>query len=554
MLKKNTVKDLAIISAIAIAYAAGAKTGSFFIFPEVRSSVFWIASGIGIYTILKYGNKALIGIGIGSFIFNMTSSYQQMGYSSHLYIAPTFYAIGNCLEAYLGKVLFDKWIENKNLFCSYKNGSSFFLLSLLASAPAAIIGSLTILAMYDGLVSDTKIIFLTWWLGDTTGVFLTVPLLLAIETGRSIDTVRMGKNDLLYFLVVTTIIIILATSDNHASSLVYASPIIIASVVVIVCLRLNILTSLIFLVLTSVASIAITIHGIGPFVELGEFNSLLLHQIFIITLSTTLIIISGAVNQLRASKSKIENFNLNLEKLVKERTEEVRKANDNLIKANRELDNFVYSVSHDLRAPIASSLGLINVSRIEPEPEKVMSYLDIQEKSLKKLDSFIKDILDYSRNSRMEISRSPFSLFELVNEVFMHHRFISKTKVVDLQNEIDSSLEAITDRRRLQVILNNLVSNAIRYADLNKENPFVSIRSKKKDKRLHIFVEDNGVGIDEIHLINIFEMFFKATDHIKTGSGLGLYIVKETVDRLEGDIGVESKIGKGTTFEVVLPD
>jgi signal transduction histidine kinase len=105
----------------------------------------------------------------------------------------------------------------------------------------------------------------------------------------------------------------------------------------------------------------------------------------------------------------------------------------------------------------------------------------------------------------------------------------------------------------LTIILNNFISNGIRYFDPAKSLPFIEIRMVVDEKEAQITIEDNGIGIKEEEVENIFKMFYRASESSK-GSGLGLFIVKESVDRLGGKITVASKLGKGTKFIVTLPN
>ncbi|TAE48595.1 MAG: ATP-binding protein [Cytophagales bacterium] len=112
----------------------------------------------------------------------------------------------------------------------------------------------------------------------------------------------------------------------------------------------------------------------------------------------------------------------------------------------------------------------------------------------------------------------------------------------------------ILQAKLLLIILDSdLVSNAFRYADITKEQSFVKITTNLNEKNIIIIIEDNGQGIDEKYLPRIFEMFYRATE-TNTGSGLGLYILKETLTILKGNIKVKSKYGVGTTFEVSIPN
>ena len=227
--------------------------------------------------------------------------------------------------------------------------------------------------------------------------------------------------------------------------------------------------------------------------------------------------------------------------------------NRDLEKVNSELDSFVYRVSHDLRAPLTSILGLISLMKIETNQEKFTEYIALQEKSINKLDLFIKEIINLSRNSRLGITVSQIDFESLIHEVFESQNFSKFAKEIRHVIDIEKGISFFTDRQRLSIILNNLISNALKYIDLHKKSSFVKINIYSENSDCVIEMSDNGIGISEAYLPKIFEMFFRATQEF-SGSGLGLYIVKETVQKLKGTITVKSKTRKGSTFKVRLPN
>lgn len=226
---------------------------------------------------------------------------------------------------------------------------------------------------------------------------------------------------------------------------------------------------------------------------------------------------------------------------------------EELVKTNAELDRFVYSASHDLRAPIASLLGLIEVARLERNMDTVGQLLDMQKRSLLRLDRFIKDIVDHSRNTRLEIESESVNFQAIIQSTFEqlhfmeHFNRIKKIVSVKQQNEFYSS------PTRLNIVFNNLISNAIKYADVRKEDPFLKIDVVTDDAQVRIQIADNGEGIPSESVQKIFDMFFRASSR-GTGSGLGLYIVREAIRKLGGTIEVHSDYGMGTEFTVVLPN
>lgn len=238
---------------------------------------------------------------------------------------------------------------------------------------------------------------------------------------------------------------------------------------------------------------------------------------------------------------------------LRQTNEMLEKNNAELKKINQELDRFVYSASHDLRAPIASALGVITVCKMLDDIDQIKYYLDLQEKGLKKLDSFIQDILDYSRNARLEVQREEIDLQALIKGVFEQYAYMENAERIDKQVHIETPVPFFSDRRRLTIILNNLISNAIRYSSSRREHPYIKVSIKITENEGEFIIEDNGIGIEEKHLPRIFEMFYRATQD-QAGSGLGLYIVKETIDKLRGQISLKSKYGEGTIFRFVVPN
>jgi signal transduction histidine kinase len=224
--------------------------------------------------------------------------------------------------------------------------------------------------------------------------------------------------------------------------------------------------------------------------------------------------------------------------------------NQELEKSNVELDRFVYSASHDLRAPLNSIAGLLNLQRLEPHS---MDYTDMIQSRVTIMDKFIRDIIDYSRNSRTAVVKESVRLHEVINEIVDMLKISQLNHPVAFQVEIEPSLYITTDLPRLRVVLNNLISNAMKYADVSKTDSYIQIKAWREPGQTIVEVKDNGIGIDTALQPKIFDMFFRATT-VSSGSGLGLYIVRESLEKVKGTISFQSEITKGTRFQVVLPD
>lgn len=231
---------------------------------------------------------------------------------------------------------------------------------------------------------------------------------------------------------------------------------------------------------------------------------------------------------------------------------EILVKNDLLSKTNQELDRFVYSASHDLKAPLSSMLGLIEIAQRTDDPEEVNACLGMMRGRVKNLDEFILEIINYSRNSRLELQKEPVDLFELTKEVVDNLKYAEGFEQIYFKYNFPPGLKVQTDRGRLRVVLNNLISNSLKYHDATKDNQVVEVNAYQESSYLKMMVKDNGIGIAAEHQSKIFEMFYRASEKSK-GSGLGLYIVQETIHKMNGKIKVASNVGVGTSFEIEVP-
>lgn len=236
----------------------------------------------------------------------------------------------------------------------------------------------------------------------------------------------------------------------------------------------------------------------------------------------------------------------------------LRKRNEELVKINQELDSFVYSVSHNLRAPLMSVLGLlrlayIEVERAEKDTHVLLSYFSMMEHSINKLDDTLKEILDYSRNARSAIRIEKVDLGKVLEESFERLKYHDGSEQIEKIIELEEEAPLYSDPNRLGVVLNNLISNAIKYRDTNKAHQYVNVKARVTEELLTLEFSDNGIGINSELVDKIFDMFFRATEKSE-GAGLGLYIVKETVEKLGGRISTSSEFGIGTAFQIEIPN
>ena len=220
-------------------------------------------------------------------------------------------------------------------------------------------------------------------------------------------------------------------------------------------------------------------------------------------------------------------------------------------KTNKELDKLVKILSHDLRAPMNSVKGLINLARDEKNPDEFRNYLNMMEKSVNKLETFTVDIITSLRSRGMDTA-SDVNMSTFISDIIEELRFADGASDIKIENDIPKDLVIKSDPVRLRVVLANLISNAIRYHDPAKSLRFIRVTANRFSDKVEVLISDNGIGIAREHQEKIFESYFTIGNH-SDSNGLGLSNVKDAVVKLNGKITVDSKPGEGSTFKVVLP-
>jgi len=231
--------------------------------------------------------------------------------------------------------------------------------------------------------------------------------------------------------------------------------------------------------------------------------------------------------------------------------EDLKKSHEELENLNKELDRFSYIVAHDLRSPLGTILNLINVVEDEEDINELKSFMQMIKTSAIKMNEFILDTLTYSQNARTPVVTENIHWKNLIDEVVGTN--VNSKSAIRIVEDISVSGIFSSDKNRIEIILNNLVGNAIKYHKKDSEDRWIKIKLTGNNESCTIEVSDNGQGIKAEALPKIFDMFFRATTSAP-GTGLGLHILKEAVQKISGNVEVESELDKGTKFTVTLPN
>lgn len=221
-------------------------------------------------------------------------------------------------------------------------------------------------------------------------------------------------------------------------------------------------------------------------------------------------------------------------------------------KVHSELEKYIYRASHDLRAPLVSVLGLINVIKITKKEQPTEQYLQMMEGTIKKLDNTIREIVYNASISRRVIQPETIDIEHYFSVAIQHQKMNNSTCHVNSIISINQREEFVSDSVLVELIIHHLIANAFRFRNRMAERLILKIDVISHKKELKIEVTDNGRGIKEDHLPQIFNMFNRSSSEV-AGLGLGLYTVREAVRKLNGSLDVKSLEGEGTTVSLKLP-
>lgn len=228
-------------------------------------------------------------------------------------------------------------------------------------------------------------------------------------------------------------------------------------------------------------------------------------------------------------------------------------AEQNLIASNSELEIFVYKASHDLRGPLASIIGLVNVSNYEIKDETAKEYMNMIGVSTRKLDHTLKELVKTMKIKDTSRFDDLIDFNKLIQTKLEDFKYFKGYDNLEITVNVSIDKDFYSNNFLLETIFQNLIENAIKYQNDTQSQSFLKIDVVSVNNKIQIVFEDNGIGIKSSVQGLIFDMYYKAVESSK-GSGLGLYLVKKCVEKLEGKVELRSFAGKGSTFTITLMD
>jgi signal transduction histidine kinase len=527
---------------------------------------FWPPGGVGLALVVLLGRHIWPGIAIGSLIFTVRNFWFGAFEDLQLMIlVSVVITAARTMEPLAGALLLNRLVPGRYPFS--RTLDSFYFIGVTCVATLVSSGTGAIALVWSGGVTEEQLlnIFLGLWARDIVGILLFAPLILSLPGFQWRQFTFQRAGELAILAVAFGGLIALFNLGPLKDVFRYAMPFAVIPFILWLAVRFGDVVLMVISLMVSLVAIYLTSLNVGPFYLAGNaLDSTLLLQVYLMVINITALVLSSSVRERNEAQAALLRFNENLESTVTRRTValreqieqraeaqvELQRMNDELVKRNTELDKFLYSTSHDLRSPISSILGLVNLARVDKAPHIKSAYLNMIESCSRRQDYFIREIMDQSQNRKGALTREPILFSTLIEETFGQ---LDSDNHGDYEKLVDIKQDEpfFCDRWRMQVILNNLLSNAIRHR--NGHTPLVKIEARVDNRTAFVRINDNGKGIGEEHLSNLGKMFYRATDQ-GAGSGLGLYIVRETLQRLAGSMNIQSRVGEGTSVELRIPE
>ncbi|MFL5729031.1 MAG: 7TM diverse intracellular signaling domain-containing protein [Cytophagaceae bacterium] len=260
------------------------------------------------------------------------------------------------------------------------------------------------------------------------------------------------------------------------------------------------------------------------------------------------IALADRIKEIKESDLLKERVNRELEKKVKERTEAFLQQKNIIKEKVQEHDNFIYKVSHDIKGPLKSIIGLTDVG-MKDDVKNAHEYFKHIMKSAKRLDNIVMELLLITKVNRAKVDLEKINFKNMVEEIKGSFEHLPNYKGMRFELDIEQKADFYCENFILYSIFQNLIENAIKYRKTYYHESYLKIKIEVDEKQAKIEFADNGVGMSSEYHGKVFDMFYRIHSD-KDSTGLGLYIVKISVEKLGGSIRIESQPEQGTTFYI----
>ncbi len=554
----NILRYSLLSLSIFLVYFFGGKIGLSLAYLNSSVTAVWPPTGIALAALLVFGFRLWPAIFVGAFLVNLAAS-GDLGSS-------VLIAIGNTLEGLIGAYLINRFAGGRKVFERTGNVFRFIFFVVFVSTPiSATIGVYSLILFELASSSGWQSIWQIWWLGDFSGALLFAPILILLFGKKKIDwTMRTDLVKFLSFLLL--IIVSLETLGFLPNDILGIEGLLYLNISVLVWLgyRFSRIEVALGTLLFSILAIFATTRGFGPFQADTVGESLLLLQVFLSVVSTTVLALSCGVWERKQLHEKLEESEKDLEYKVRERTSELERAEgivENQLRAETQLakkeKDFISVASHELQTPVALIKGYMSMlvsgqyGKIDSEAK---GYILESLSGINRLAKLVKNLLSTSRidAAKVKLEKRTFDLSELVGGVVRGFENIATEKGLSLDFKQVKNIKVYSDYDKCVEIVTNLIDNAIKYTELGS----VLVSVLKEESFAKVIVGDTGIGIKKNVLPHIFDKFYFSESFVSKQSestGLGLYIVKSLVGLLGGTIKVESRDGFGSKFTFILP-
>jgi signal transduction histidine kinase/CheY-like chemotaxis protein len=582
------MKAFRAVIVVAVLYCAAASLSLRLAFEKTNASPVWPPSGIALVAVLLLGYRVWPGIMLGAFLANVVTflTNQVAGVLATVTLS-SLIAIGNTLEAVVGKYLLDRWVGARSPFTRAPDVFTFTAVALLACLVSSTIGPTAIALAGMTPSAGYGTVWFTWWLGDAAGVLLVAPLLITWSTQPRLGWAphkRLEAAVLLLSLLVGMHVGFggwLLDRDAH-----YPLPFVPLPWLVWSAFRFGPREAATAAAVTSGIAVWDTVSGLGPFVRETVNESLLLSQAFVGIVTVTILTMAALVAERREAQVRLQKAHDTLETRVSERTREVGQVNETLQAeiAEREraeaertklegqlrqtqrleaIGRLAAGVAHDFNnlLTIIKGRSQLALKRLPPA-DPLWRDIELIERTCDRAARVVEQLLAFSRKQILQ--PKVLDLNAVVGGMLdMLRRLIGED--IHLVFAPAPELGRVrADVGQLEQVIVNLAINArdamrdggrwtIETANVNLDERYagrhVSVRA---GAYVRLSVSDTGVGMDEETRDRLFEPFF-TTKEVGKGSGLGLATVYGIVKQSGGNIWVYSEIGHGTTFKIYLP-